>query len=247
MSIDVAVVDDHHMFREGLVGLLEMGDEFRVTAQGSTSCEAIAISSRLEPELLLLDVDIDEHPAPTTVRAVVRASPSTKIVMLTMHSDEILAHQLLGAGATGFLSKALTVTELKAALHDIATSSVNIDDARRRSTGSLLSARELEVLRLVAAGQSNRDIAHWLTLADGTVKRHISNIFTKLNARSRMDAVVRAERLGFRVARQAFRDHQGLDESENKRGAQGEGDSGRHKFTPWPPQQGPRSGRGNHQ
>lgn len=194
----MALVDDHHIFREGVVSILNHYPEFEIVGQGSTSADAVRIAQDLQPRLLLLDVEIDEIPTPVTIRQVLRIAPEISIVVLTMHRDRVLREELLGLGATAFLSKTARMAEMIGVLRAAATTKPKQSAQKliRGEQPALLSTRELEVLRLVAHGYTNREIARWLTIAEGTVKRHTSNIFIKLGARSRMDAVARGRRLG---------------------------------------------------
>lgn len=197
MTRSVVIVDDHGLFREGLQALVSRDPSLVVVGQGASSDEALSLVARYTPDVLLLDVEIPGDHAATTVRAIRRRHPKIVIVILTMHADRILAAQLIDAGASHYLVKTVSSTEL---LKVVRTAVVAPGSGRRARPACgpdrILSARELEVLRMVSLAYSNNEIARQLSLVEGTVKRHVSNIFEKLNATSRMDAVRRAISLG---------------------------------------------------
>ncbi|SEI07541.1 DNA-binding response regulator, NarL/FixJ family, contains REC and HTH domains [Leifsonia sp. CL147] len=133
--------------------------------------------------------------AQVTIAAVKRSSPETRIIVLTMHNDDVLESSLNRAGADAFLSKTIAISDLVAVtLNVLAGRPVQIAPARGADRS--MTSREAEVLRLVAQASSNRDVASKLNIAEGTVRRHLSSIFGKLGATSRWDAVRKAERLG---------------------------------------------------
>jgi DNA-binding NarL/FixJ family response regulator len=185
--IDVVVVDDHPMFREGVVALIDARSRIRVLGQGGTGDAAVELAGLHRPRVLLLDV---EMPGPTiyvTLRRVADASPATRIVVLTMHDDAALEDSLLAAGATAFLSKRAPAKQLIAAVVRAAEASprsiINSTDA------PTLTRREIEVLSLVGAGLSNAEIAQRLYISPGTVKRHLSQSYPKLGVSSRTAAI----------------------------------------------------------
>ena len=191
-SIRVAVVDDHQLFRDGVVEILATLPEVEVVAQGGSSADAVRIAADVRPDVILLDLDV---------------SPSTCIIILTMHDEAHLVRELLLAGAGGYLLKSAGRDELlsavKAAANNADSGTVNLSRGAALALSSqtprhtsLLTERELEVLQLVAGGGSNRDIARDLHVAEATVKRHLATIVTKLDATSRISAVNAARRLG---------------------------------------------------
>lgn len=192
--IRVIIADDHELFRDGLRAVLSTAADLEVVAQVRTGTDAIEASVSLQPNVLLLDVEMPGVPSVSVIQRVRRDAPSTKVLVVTMHRDRMLASQMIGAGAFGFLSKAASSAELVEAIRHAHRS------PRRAPTQPapvrILSAREHEVLRLIADGRSNAEIADSLCIAVGTVKRHNSQIYAKLGAKSRTDAVRRAERLG---------------------------------------------------
>lgn len=192
----VVLIDDHGMFRQGIRALIE--DRFRIVGEGGSSEEAWALVSEHSPDVLLLDVEIPGVPAEQTIARIRRHHPETAVVILTMHSDAVLERQLLRAGAAAFVTKTVGSEQLIAV---IARATPPVGEtaeagADAEAAGAILTVREQEVLRMIAQAYSNRDIAMSLSIAEGTVKRHTTNMYEKLGATSRIDAVRKAARLG---------------------------------------------------
>jgi DNA-binding NarL/FixJ family response regulator len=199
----VVLVDDHRLFRESLGALLAVHDGIEVVAEGSHGEDAVRLARQHRPDVLLLDVEMPGQSVLTSLVEIRSASPSTRIVVLTMHENTTLARQLLLRGASAYLIKTIGHHELVAAMRattereqDMVTLSVSRGGlAGLAAAGApVLSARELEVLELVAQAHSNAVIAQQLRISEGTVKRHLSNINAKLGSTSRLDAVRRATR-----------------------------------------------------
>ena len=192
----VVLIDDHGMFRQGIRALIE--DRFRIVGEGGSSEEAWTLVSEHSPDVLLLDVEIPGVPAEQTIARIRRHHPETAVVILTMHSDAVLERQLLRAGAAAFVTKTVGSEQLIAV---IARATPPVGEtaeagADAEAAGAILTVREQEVLRMIAQAYSNRDIAMSLSIAEGTVKRHTTNMYEKLGATSRIDAVRKAARLG---------------------------------------------------
>lgn len=187
----VVVVDDHGLFREGLIGILSRHASISVLGEGATSGEAESLVGTHAPDALILDVELDAIPASVTVRRIHRLYPETGIVILTMHRDAALERELISAGASRYLTKTAPSADLVEAIHRIAETPTN-PHTESDSSPSLLSRRELDVLRRVARGLSNKQIAENLQIAPGTVKRHMDNLFKKLGATGRVDALNKA-------------------------------------------------------
>jgi DNA-binding NarL/FixJ family response regulator len=204
-SLRVVLVDDHRLFRESLAALLGVHEGIEVVAEGSTGEEAVSLTRRYRPDVVLLDVEMPGQAVTTSLVEIRSASPSTRIVVLTMHENTALARQLLLRGASAYLIKTIGHHELVSAMRastegasDMVTLSVSRGGLAglAPSAGPGLSARELEVLTLVARARSNLEIGRELQISEGTVKRHLSNINNKLGSSSRLDAVRRAGRAG---------------------------------------------------
>jgi DNA-binding NarL/FixJ family response regulator len=200
-SVRVVVVDDHTLFRQGICEMLGTDPQFVVVAQGQNGIEAVRLAEEHQPDVLLLDVEMPGPGARVTVRQLRKVSPQTQIVVLTMHDAPKLVHELLESGVAAYLLKTIGRDELVAAVHSVARSQEHvllsvsretIEGLDRTPDKSPLSARELDVLRLLAQAMSNAQIARRLFISQGTVKRHLSNIYGKLGAVSRVDAVRKA-------------------------------------------------------
>lgn len=189
----VVIADDHDLFRDGLASLIESMQDHEVVAQARTTAQTLQVVATHLPDLLMLDVEMDESPVSRTIRIIRRLAPRTRILVLTMHTDRVLADMTLRAGASLFLSKGSSRSELMSAVSHPSMSPAAASAAPDRE---MLSHRELEVLGCLARAMSNREIASWLSIAEGTVKRHTGNIYSKLGARSRIDAVAKARVLG---------------------------------------------------
>lgn len=202
----VAIVDDHRLFREGLATILAAVPTIRVVAHGERPSEVLDSPEAAAIDVLLLDVELDGPPARTTIATVRRTRPDIRVVVLTMHRDAVLRRTLLDAGAVDFVTKDTPSRELvdriaRAAHADAAPVTFPVDLVTEARAGSPLSDRELEVLRLLAAARTNAEIAADLQLAIGTVKRHVYNVFRKLDVGSRVGAVAAATRLGLLTKR----------------------------------------------
>ncbi len=200
-AVLLVIVDDHDLVREGVAAILRHDPRITVIGEGSTAGDAVALTASLDPDVLLLDVELPGDPARATVARIHRSWPRTRIVMLTMHRDTVLRDELLARGASAYLTKTTPSAELVSVVlragalaRGLESDAPGAVSPRRRA--SLLSARESEVLHLLAQARSNRDIAEAMNIAEGTVKRHTSSIYAKLGAKSRMDAVRIAELLG---------------------------------------------------
>jgi len=200
--ISLVLVDDHVLFREGLRELLSYRTEFIVVAEGASGEEAVALVRRFDPDVVLLDVEMPGQGAVQTVQQLRETAPRTKIVILTMHDDPHLVQELLSRGVSAFLTKTVGREQLLPAIRTIGRSTDTVLVSVHRSTfdqigragarPNPLSQRELEVLRLLAQALSNAQIAGALFITEGTVKRHLTNIYAKLQAVSRVDAIRKA-------------------------------------------------------
>lgn len=195
MSRTVILADDHLLFRQGVRSLIET--EFDVVGEASTGDEALELAHNHEPDVLLLDVEMPGPTAEQNITRIRRAAPATAIVVLTMHTDAVLERQLLRAGASQFISKTIDGVSLQKVVADAEVGPTTalpglVTDA---SNDHILTSREREVLRMIAQAYTNRDISRRLSIAEGTVKRHTTNIYAKLGATSRIDAVRKAATL----------------------------------------------------
>lgn len=198
--IDVLVIDDHALFREALTALLAGAPGFTVRAVASGS-EALDAPPPAAPGVVLLDAQIPGERAADTLCRLRDRQPSVPVVILSAFDDPRTVRETLYLGAAGYLVKTVTSEELVATIHNICADhertmlSISRQSLARitvRGSADPLSRREIEVLSLVADAMTNAQIAARLSITQGTVKRHLRNIFAKLDAVSRIDAVNKA-------------------------------------------------------
>lgn len=203
-EITVALADDHTLFREGLREILATDSTITIIGEAADSYAATTLAIEHRPDVLLLDVEMPGLGAPAVIRTVKQSRPDVKIIVLTMHDDADLVQDLLGCGATAYLVKSIRRDELIAAIHSVAcrpdavlvsVSRQSIEFAggsRDPRAKSVLTARESEVLQLMAEAFRNAQIAAKLNITEATVKRHLTNVYAKLDAVSRVDAIKKA-------------------------------------------------------
>jgi DNA-binding NarL/FixJ family response regulator len=203
--IRVVIVDDHPIVRAGLVGLVESADDLEVVGTGATGLDAVELASDLTPDVVLMDLRMPELDGDEATARILAAAPSTRVVILTTYESDDAILSAIGAGASGYLLKAAPEAELLAGIRAVAAgevalapsvSRVLVRQAAAPAPSVQLTTRELDVLRLVATGASNREIGAALHLGEATVKSHLLHAFTKLDAKSRTGAVTRARDLG---------------------------------------------------
>lgn len=203
-NIRVLIVDDHALVREGLRRILQAQDDMNVVGDAGDSPAAVTAAAREQPDIVLLDVEIPGGEASTTVRRIREASPGTRVIILSMHEGPRLVQALLTAGIQGYLLKCIHWQELVFAIRTVysdrdrvvlGVSGESLRYVHKGPREVTLSAREIEILGLVGQALSNSQIASRLALKEATVKRHLRNIFVKLGAVSRIDAVNKATEL----------------------------------------------------
>jgi DNA-binding NarL/FixJ family response regulator len=201
------IVDDHMLVREGLRRILQAQDDMEVVGEAGDSATAVAAAARERPDVVLLDVEIPGGEAAVTVRKLGDVSPGSRVIILSMHEGPVLVRELLAAGVRGYLLKSIHWQELVLAIRTVHLDPervvLGVSGQSLRSAGQgrgegavALSEREREILGLVGEALSNAQIASRLSLKEATVKRHLRNVFVKLGAVSRIDAVNKAAELG---------------------------------------------------
>ena len=212
-SIRVLVVDDHDLFRAGLASLLDAQQGIEVVAQASGGRMGVRLANELQPDVVLMDVRMPDLEGPEATREILEQHPSIRVVALTVVSDDADVAAVVEAGASGFVAKDTpidgVVVALRAAANGVAwlsprAAEVVLGRVRRDSVDEEpageelddLSVREREVLRLIARGMENAEIADELGISPRTAKNHVSNILAKLGLPSRIQAAIYAVRRG---------------------------------------------------
>ncbi|HUF31580.1 MAG TPA: response regulator transcription factor [Acidimicrobiales bacterium] len=211
--IRVVVVDDHALFRRGIVLVLEAEDDIRVVGEAEQGEDALALAADVAPDVILMDVRMPSMTGIEATRLLTEAHPTARILMLTVSDEEDDLYEAIKAGASGYLLKEISIEEVADAVRAVMQGQTLISPSMasklivefnvlaRRAEESApevpaprLTDRELEVLKLVAKGLTNRDIGVELYISENTVKNHIRNILEKLHLHSRMEAVMYAVR-----------------------------------------------------
>ena len=211
--IRVLVVDDHALFRRGLEMVLIQESDIEVIGEAADGEAAVARAAELLPDVVLLDVRMPKGSGIEACAAIKDVAPSARIIMLTISDEEADLYEAIKAGATGYLLKEISIDEVAAAVRSVydgqslispsmasklltefALMAKRTNERNNQVPAPRLTERELEVLKLVARGMNNRDIARELFISENTVKNHIRNILEKLQLHSRMEAVVYAVR-----------------------------------------------------
>jgi DNA-binding NarL/FixJ family response regulator len=215
MTIRVLLVDDQALFREGLSTLVSLYDDIDVVGEAANGEEALAAASRLQPDVVLMDLRMPVLDGVAATRQLKETYPPIRVIILTTFDDDEFVFDGLRAGAVGYLLKDVSSDKLIEAIRaaaqgesflqpSIAAKVVAEFNRLERLAGQPrpqadlvepLSDRELEILRLVATGDSNKEIAARLYITEGTVKNHVTNILGKLCVRDRTQAALRAREL----------------------------------------------------
>ncbi|MDP9456327.1 MAG: DNA-binding response regulator [Actinobacteria bacterium] len=194
------LADDHAMVREGMAEMLSLNDDVEVVAQAGNGREAVALAKETVPDVVILDVEMPVMGAQAAMAHLLRLSPTPRVIIVTVFADRRLVRELLGLGASAFLTKGASSQDLISTVRSVARSAagnviVSVPREDYDADGpaeSGLSNREAEVLRMVARGTGNKEVAEALHLSETTVKRHLSNIYDKLGVRTRGEAVSKA-------------------------------------------------------
>ncbi len=194
------------MFRQGMKEMLSTDGSIEVVGEAENGAEAVDLARKTSPDVVLLDVEMPVMGALEAMDQLLGLSPPPKIVVVTMHDNPRLVREFLGRGASAYLVKSASLQELVAAVHNAAESPAEAHDenvvmvvpreafeqAERATKEGGLSARELEILLLVARGLSNRQVSRALRVAEATVKRHLANLYPKMGVASRGEATSKA-------------------------------------------------------
>jgi DNA-binding NarL/FixJ family response regulator len=211
--VRLLVVDDHDLFRAGLASLLSAEAGIEVVGQASGGKMGVRLAAELRPDVVLMDVRMPDISGPDATRQILAHDPAARVLALTVSSDDSDVSAVLQAGACGFLAKDTPIDSLVVAIHAAARGAAWLSPraaevvlGRIRTAAPVveqeqtpleqLSAREVDVLRLIANGMENAEIAAALNISPRTAKNHVSNILSKLGLPSRVQAAVYAVRQG---------------------------------------------------
>jgi DNA-binding NarL/FixJ family response regulator len=212
-SLRILVADDHPLFRDGLRALIGSVADAEVVGEAESGAEAVALAAELQPDVVLMDLQMPGSNGIEATRQIVGSSPQIGVLVLTMIEDDDAVFAAIRAGARGYLVKGSSQAEILHAVRAVATGEAVFGPAiagrlmqyfsALPTAGSAafpqLTAREREVLELIARGESNTVIARQLTLSEKTVRNHVSSILTKLQVADRAHAIVKAREAGLGV------------------------------------------------
>jgi len=211
-ALRVLIVDDHALFRRGLQMVLKQEPDIDVVGEAEDGHEAIKKAQELMPDVILMDVRMPKRSGIEATQQVKDLLPHVKILMLTISDEEADLYDAIKAGASGYLLKEISIDDVADAIRSVWAGQSRISpsmaskllsefqamakraEEQQQFPAPRLTDREMEVLKLVAQGMNNRDIARDLFISENTVKNHIRNILEKLHLHSRMEAVVYAVR-----------------------------------------------------
>jgi len=213
MTIKILLADDQALFREGLRLVLAAQSDLEVVGEATNGAEALQLAATLRPHIILMDMRMPVMDGVDATRRLQETQPECRVIVLTTFDEDELLFEGLRAGAVGYLLKAVSSPRLLEAIRTVARGDSILDPAITNKVVSAftrlanptpqaqplaepLSEREIEVLRLLASGVSNQEIADRLIVAVNTVKRHVSNIMGKLGVENRTQAVAKARAIG---------------------------------------------------
>jgi NarL family two-component system response regulator LiaR len=209
-ELTVLIADDHPLVREALHRALDVEEDMKVVAEATDGEEAVRLASELKPNVVVMDIVMPKVNGIEATKKIKEIAPDTAILILTAYDDDEYVLGLLDAGAAGYLLKSARGRDLVGAIRTIrAGESVlhpniiarllkraTVTSVKETKGQGLLSEREAEVLRLVALGMSNKEVAEELFLSQRTVKAHLTSVFNKLNVASRSEAIVKGLQWG---------------------------------------------------
>jgi len=210
-KIAILLADDHALFRQGLRRLIEEEPDMEVVAEAEDGPQAVQLATQHKPAVAVLDISMPQLDGIEAGRRIIAASPSTRILLLSAYDSADYVKRALHSGASGYLLKKVDMTTLAGSIRLVSSGELVIDTAptgrllqilmgeetRSHAGAGKLNPREMEVLRHVSAGKTNREVATELGISERTVQAHMLNIFKKLEVSSRTMAVLHALRQGW--------------------------------------------------
>jgi DNA-binding NarL/FixJ family response regulator len=215
-TIRLMIVDDHALFREGLRALFLAIEDIELVGEATNGQQAADAVEEVQPDVVLMDIDMPGMNGVQATRAILRKTPSTGIVMVTMLEDDASVFSAMRAGARGYVLKGAQPKELVETIRAVASGQAlfgpaiatrimrffneqgeRFEDSLPGDSFQELTPRELEVLELIAEGYKNSQIAEKLVISDKTVRNHITNIFSKLQVADRAQAIMKARQVKF--------------------------------------------------
>lgn len=207
-KINVVIADDHSLMRQGLKQIIELEEDMSVIGQATNGAEAIEVIKKLKPDVVLMDINMPVLNGLQAIQAIKDADIDSKIIVLTIHEDREYLFKTLQMGAEGYVLKDAEAGILISAIRNVFRGQNYIQPnmtrqlveefnritkhEKSKTRESLLTARETEVLELIAEGRLNKQIAQELFISEKTVKNHVSNVFKKLNVSDRTQAAIYA-------------------------------------------------------
>lgn len=214
--IRILLADDHAMLRQGTAELLRREPDIEIIGEAADGQQAVELVQKLLPDIVIMDIRMPVLSGLEATRRIRESLPQVQVLVLTAHDEDQYIFSLLQAGASGYLLKTAPVSDLVQAIHQVQAGESPLDpaiarkvvvrmSAERKSNGMIAEApaveeltdRELEVLQLLVQGMSNRAIAEALYISDRTVQAHLTSIFAKMQVSSRLEAVLKAIKLGW--------------------------------------------------
>jgi DNA-binding NarL/FixJ family response regulator len=206
-NIRVILADDHTVFRQGLKSLLSLEEDIKVVSEAANGKEAIDYAKQMHPDIIIMDINMPILNGLEATKKIKEELPKTKIIILTSQGDDKSIFNLIEAGAEGYLLKDVAAENLVSAIRDVQqgksilhpevtqkllTRFVKKDDPSKSKPQDLLTDREVEVLKALAKGYTNQQIAEELYISQRTVQNHLHNIYNKLGINGRTEAVIYA-------------------------------------------------------
>ncbi len=203
MSTRILIADDHDVVRAGLFAILNFEPDMQVVGEARTTEEALILAEKLKPDLILMDISMPEVGGFEATRRIVERQPGSRVLILTIHEDESLVREAIKAGAVGYIPKRALKTELIGAIQSVLRGELYVHPVmlrflmtelsepadKSRHAEQTLTDREVEVLRFIAQGFTNSQIAELIHISVRTVEYHRANLMGKLNLTSRVELV----------------------------------------------------------